>query len=232
MAPSDPLTQIDPVVRPTIADQVFDALYARVLSLDLPPLTKLSEAEVARQMGVSRQPVRDAFYRLSKLGFLIIQPQRATTVSQISARDVSRARFIRSTIEIRIVRRASGGLADDDIAALERILSDQLGALEADERARFHRLDDAFHQRICEAADLGFAWDVIRETRAHTDRVRYLSLGTGSRRAYEDHRRILDSIIARDADGAERALDDHLAQIDKIVAGLRARNPTWFSEEE
>lgn len=228
----DPVPQIDPVTRPSIADMVFDALYARVLSLDLPPGTKMSEAEVARQMGVSRQPVRDAFYRLSKLGFLIVQPQRATTVSQISAREVSRARFIRTAIEIQIVRRAAAGLDDVALDGLTRNMADQDAALHASDRAAFHRLDDAFHQLICKATGHGFAWDVIRETRAHTERVRFLSLEMGSRRAFDDHAAILDAIRARDADAAERATRDHLAQIETVIDGLRAENEAWFAREE
>lgn len=75
-----------PAARPSVTDQVFDPLHDRIIELDLPPGTRLSEIEVAKQFGVSRQPVRDAFHRLSKLGFLSIRPQRATSVSQISGR--------------------------------------------------------------------------------------------------------------------------------------------------
>ena len=67
--------------RPTVADQVYAELHRQILSLDLAPGAKISEIDVARAMGVSRQPVRDAFFRLSQLGFLVIRPQRATTVS-------------------------------------------------------------------------------------------------------------------------------------------------------
>ena len=58
-------------------------------------------------MGVSRQPVRDAFYRLSRLGFLTIWPQRATIVAPISERAVLQARFIRTAIELETVQAAA-----------------------------------------------------------------------------------------------------------------------------
>ena len=70
--------------RPSVTDQVFDELQRQVMTLELAPGTRISEVEVAKTLDVSRQPVRDAFYRLSKLGFLVIRPQRATTVSLIS----------------------------------------------------------------------------------------------------------------------------------------------------
>ncbi len=80
----------------SITDQVFDNLYWAITSLKLAPGTKLSEADIAVQLGVSRQPVRDAFYRLSQRGYLEIKPQRATLVSRISEQQVSNARFIRA----------------------------------------------------------------------------------------------------------------------------------------
>ena len=70
--------------QPTTTDRIFDELYQRIITLDLPPGARMSEAEVSRALGVSRQPVRDAFWRLSKLGFLTVRPQRATTVSPSS----------------------------------------------------------------------------------------------------------------------------------------------------
>jgi DNA-binding GntR family transcriptional regulator len=85
MPVSSSLRNLEPLNRPSVADTVFDELHSQILLLELPPGTKMSEVEVAKALGVSRQPVRDAFYRLSKLGFLSIRPQRATLVSQISS---------------------------------------------------------------------------------------------------------------------------------------------------
>lgn len=55
---------------PSTADLVHEELYRQIVALELPPGTRISEQEVARRIGSSRQPVRDAFYRLSKLGLL------------------------------------------------------------------------------------------------------------------------------------------------------------------
>ena len=71
---------LSPLNRLSVADSVFDELHRQILTLELQPGSKISEADVAKALGVSRQPVRDAFYRLSKLGFLSMRPQVATTV--------------------------------------------------------------------------------------------------------------------------------------------------------
>ena len=102
------LSGFDAVRAPTAADRVFEVLYEQVVTLALPPGTRLSEVEVAQAAGVSRQPVRDAFWRLSQLGFLTIRPQRSTEVSAISERAVLQARFVRTALEVETVRVAAG----------------------------------------------------------------------------------------------------------------------------
>lgn len=225
------LSPLEPVQRASIADQVFDVLYKQVLSLAMPPGTKLSEADVARQLNVSRQPVRDAFYRLSKLGFLVIQPQKATQVSQIHVEDIRKARFIRTAIEVEVMRRAVASLTDDDFRALDHNLDLQAVAVAEGDRARFHQLDDAFHTLLCMGAGVGHVWNVIHENKAHTDRVRFLSLASGSARALEEHRRILAALRARDEAAAVATLRGHLGQIETIIEEMRRVHHSWFSAE-
>lgn len=232
MADLPRLRTLETVQRPSIADQVFDTLYDQVLALELPPGTKLSEAEVAKRLDVSRQPVRDAFWRLSQLGFLLIRPQRATTVSRICAADVFKARFIRTAIEVETMRRACNELSDAHLAELDQLLNEQKDAIARGDKSRFHSLDDEFHRRVCEQLGVGFCWEVIREKKAHTDRVRFLSLGFASQTALDDHVDILNAVRARDPDRAEAAIRLHLGRIEPLVERLREENHEWFLEED
>ncbi|SEN45033.1 transcriptional regulator, GntR family [Loktanella fryxellensis] len=225
------LPQLDDARRPSVADQVFDALQRHILSLDLPPGSKMSEVEVAQRMGVSRQPVRDAFYRLSKLGFLTIRPQRATTVSLISEAAVMRAKFIRTALESETFTIACDTLTAADLDALHDLIAGQRDAVARDDRAGFHALDDRFHREICDRAGVGFAWDLIHESKAHMDRVRMLSLSTASQRlALGEHVEILDAIAARDALAATAVLRQHLSRIRGLIDQIKAENHGWFTE--
>jgi DNA-binding GntR family transcriptional regulator len=225
------LPAIDPPRLPTAADQIFQALYRRVMTLELPPGARLSEVEVARGMGVSRQPVRDAFWRLSLLGFLQIRPQRATTVSRISERAVLRARFVRTAIEVETLRVAAERLAEADFAVLDRLVADQVRAVAAGDREGFQALDDEFHRRICELSGVGYAWALIRENKAHMDRVRFLSLAFGAEQALEDHRAILAALKARDAGAAAGLMRAHLGRIEEIIARIRETHAEYFADE-
>lgn len=218
--------------RPSISDGVFTELQRQVLSLELVPGSKVSESDIAKALGVSRQPVRDAFYRLARLGFLEIRPQRATTVTLISGAAVMRARAIRTALELETVRAAATMLSAEDIDALEEIIARQDAAIEAGDKPDFHRLDDLFHREICNRAGMDFFWQLIAENKGHMDRVRMLSLAFASRDAWEDHRRILAALRAHDVAEACTAMRAHLSRIQEQIARIRAANHEWFDEEK
>ncbi|WP_405406104.1 GntR family transcriptional regulator [Paracoccus sp. Ld10] len=209
----------------SVTDQIFDLLYSQVVGLDLPPGAKLSEAEVAAQMGVSRQPVRDAFYRLSQLGFIQIRPQRATTVTPISTEAVMHAHFIRSALEQATMRVAALRLQPADWDGLDRLIDLQEAASLTDRRADFHALDDQFHRNICAAAGKEFVWNLVRDNKGHMDRARFLSLSYGASTAFVEHREILAALRARDPEAAAGALRDHLSHIERILERLRIDQP-------
>jgi DNA-binding GntR family transcriptional regulator len=226
------LPTLDEPARPSVADQVFETLQQHILSLALPPGRKLSEVEVAGQMGVSRQPVRDAFYRLSKLGFLSIRPQRATTISLISEAAILRAKFIRTALEAETFATACETLTPADLRALQALIDAQADAVRRDARQDFHRLDDQFHREICERSRVGFAWDLIHESKAHMDRVRMLTLSAASQEmALEEHREILDAISRRDSATAIVILRKHLSRIRNLIEQIKAENHSWFMDD-
>ncbi|WOI54837.1 GntR family transcriptional regulator [Palleronia sp. LCG004] len=212
----------------TATERVFQTLYRAIVTIRLPPGTKVSEAEIARRLNVSRQPVRDAFFRLSMLGYLSIRPQRATLITAISDEDVRRASFIRSALESACIRAAAAALTDRDIAALREILARQGRAVEADDRDRFHRLDDAFHGEICRIGGHAYVWPLIDEQKGHMDRVRILSLLQTTRIAFDEHLEIVEALAARDADAAVQAVTRHIMRIARVLPEIRAAHPRFF----
>ncbi|SFK93639.1 transcriptional regulator, GntR family [Loktanella salsilacus] len=221
-----------PTLPKSVADRVFDTLQQQILSLELPPNTRISEAEVAARLGASRQPVREAFRRLANLGFLNIRPQSGTTVTLISEEAVLKSRFIRIALETQTCRAACRDIADDGLAILASLISQQRQAITDGDRQKFHILDDQFHRQICVSADVGFAWDIISDHKAHMDRVRMLSLDTSSQnRALDEHIAILAAITARDPNGAAHAMTAHLTRIETLIAQLKQQSHNWFTDD-
>lgn len=216
--------------RRTNVDVVFDHLYDAITNLDLLPGDKISEAEIAAQFDVSRQPVRDAFNRLENLDLLRIRPQRATEVRRFSAKEITKSRFIRASVEAEVLRRAARLCDAEGARRLRACLDEQQRAVDAPDYVRFGRLDYEFHKALCEIAKVDFAFEVIAAEKARVDRLCLLSISKEDRmpQLVEDHADIVRHVENHDAEGAVAAGMVHLSRLDATIETISKMNPDYF----
>lgn len=196
-----------------VGPQVYRILRERIIQAELLPGERLSESDVAKNLLVSRQPVREAFIKLSEEGLVQVLPQRGTYVTKISIASVMDVRFVREAIEADIVRQVAEAHSAGVISELRRQLGEQKQVAHND-RVQFLRLDELFHHTLAAAADKSYAWSVIESVKAQMDRVRFLSVDEMHiGLLIEQHERIVDGIEAGDKAGAESALRSHLREI-------------------
>lgn len=220
--------------RRTSVDEVFDYLHEQIVSLGLLPGDKISEADIAAQFGISRQPVRDAFSRLANQNLLLIRPQRATEVKRFSMREIEKSRFVRLSVEKEVLRRAAEKCDAEGGAQLDAVLDVQDKAVQALDVARFGVLDYAFHKTICEIAQVDFAFDVIMAEKSKVDRLCRLGLAKEQRLPdlLSDHTRIADAIKAHDAEGAVEVGVFHLSRLDETIERITATNANYFDTDD
>lgn len=218
-------------VAPSTASQVHDWLRKRVQRGDLPPGMRISETEVAAAIGISRQPVREAFIRLASDGLAEVRPQRGTFISKISVAAVLSARFVREAVEADLAR---------SVAELHP--ADMLDRM-ADEIARQHRADgagnvndfiesdDCFHKLLALAAGQEAVWADLERLKAQMNRLRHLSMRAFDRSfTIGQHQRILDALRQGDPDAAETAMRTHLRQMLTEVPQMAAAQPDYFTD--
>jgi DNA-binding GntR family transcriptional regulator len=217
----------------SIADQVFRTLRSSIVTMRLTPGTALSEQDIAGRLNVSRQPVREAFIKLSESGLVRVLPQRGTFVVKISAKAVTDARFVREAVECAIARRASEGLPRPALDELRGILAEQRIAAKAHDPERFFVLDEAFHRGLAHAADCIYAWKVIEEAKAQMDRVRFLSLPDATPMDYlvVQHTDVLDAVAGGKGAAADAAMRAHLREILKSLPRLARTFPDMFEPQ-
>lgn len=216
----------------TIATRVYRELRKAILSMQLKPGHSLSEADVARQLGTSRQPVREAFIKLAETGFVEILPQKGTQVLKISSGRVANARYLRQVVEVAIARRAAEVCSTQDVRILRDNLSDQEIALGREDQVGFIRLDDEFHRAVAEAGGFGTMWRVVEDLKGQMDRVRFLSIpeATPMTRLFSQHTDVFKGIAAKDPDQAGDAMYRHLSEMLISLPILAKRHPELFSD--
>ena len=197
----------------TVGPQVYRILREQIIQAELLPGERLSESDVAKTLSVSRQPVREAFIKLSEEGLVQVLPQRGTFVTKISVASVMDVRFVREAIEADVVRAVAEAHAAETIEELRRQIAEQRKVQQHD-RAGFLRLDELFHRTLAAAAGKAYAWNVIESVKAQMDRVRFLSVDDMHiGRLIDQHERIVDGIAAGDKSAAEEATRLHLREI-------------------
>ena len=222
--------QVEVLERRTSADAVYDYLYDRIGSLELLPGAKISEAEIAAKFGISRQPVRDAFSRLGNMDLLQIRPQKATVVKKFSLRSIAKARFVRLSVEIEVLRLAALQWDGSLDAELSSNLEGQKAALKSKDIDAFHALDYEFHRLLCESAGVEFAFEIISENKARVDRLCVLSLTAedGMVDLIEDHETIMAQLRSKNPEGVSETIRKHLSRLDETIREIHEKHASYF----
>ena len=216
-----------------IAPQLFHELRTAIVEMRMQPGEALSEKEIAIRYGVSRQPVREAFIKLSEAGLLEIRPSRGTYVRKISVREIADARFVREAVECSLARHAAKIASDKDCIILRTLIDEQEQAAEQDDFARFNRSDEIFHRSIGDIVQCDYALRTVERARNQIDRVRFLSLGSATpmRRLIQQHKDIVAGIEAGDENVAEKIMRLHLREILLALPRLAKAHPSIFEDQ-
>jgi DNA-binding GntR family transcriptional regulator len=140
--------------RSVLADQVKDRILEGILNGQHPPDSRIIETQVARELGTSQAPVREALRGLEALGVVEITPFRGARVRRPSRREIIEGYAVRSTLEALGSRLAVPRLTDADLGELAAHLEAMRAAARNDDGHGLAEADARFHGRIIELADL------------------------------------------------------------------------------
>jgi len=201
---------------------VTDRIRTSILAGDVLPGARLHEIRLSESLGVSRTPVRAALQALSKEGLLDYLPNRGYSVRQFATSEIVDAYEIRSTLEALSARfAAERGLSDAEREVIEKALSggDELLArpqLRDEDRIAYGAINFAFHDTIHGAARCRMLGDMIRlcQSVPQSSHRNVVAFEHGDvRRRHDDHHRIYDAILMRDAHRAEYLMREHVASV-------------------
>lgn len=198
-----------------LAQQAYVALRDAILSHQLPPGTRLSVPDMARRLGISRSPAREAIARIAHEGLARMEPNRGAVVSDLGAEDLVEIYSLREVLEGLACRQASRRMDDDAISRLQAILDSHEEAVAANDIERHYELDVGFHATIREIAG---HQRLIESLDRLQGQIRVAMFKTrrspgGMPQALAEHHTIMDALRARDPDRAERAGRAHVARL-------------------
>lgn len=208
------LRRLAPVQPRTMVEQAAEAVVAAAARGAFLPGDRLVEAEIARDLGISRVPVREALRLLESQGIVVSTPYKGMRLMQVSNKGVAELMRVRAALEALALREilAGGQATETRLAPAWRAARQYEAAAEGKDAAAIVAADEAFHAELCRlsgnavllnlwlglARQLSVVWGLGHDARAKP-------------RIAEEHRGILEKLARGDGTGAQAALNEHLA---------------------
>lgn len=205
--------------RSNLAADIASLLRRSIVKGELGPGTRLIEAEIAQQLGVSRGPLREAFRILETEGLLESYPGRGSFVAEVGERDIREVYSLRGFLEERAIRMAAENATAEDLQELERILASMFEAAKQGDSSGVQELDFQFHRKIWEIADHHLLREVLEGL---TTRIRrFLAVQTelygDLAEGISDHQQMLSALKNGDEDKAAEKILHHLQEASDVV---------------
>jgi len=181
--------------RQNFSDSIYQNILEEIFCRKLKHGTRLKEREVAEKLGVSRTPVREAFYKLSKDGIIDIIPFRGAVVKKWNGKDLKEVYEIRSSLECLAIRLALPNIPEKKLKNLKERLK------KVKEEKDFMKPDLSLHRLVmnhCGNERLGSILGNLHNL-VHTFRILDAQFPQRNKQSRKEHLQIIDALLRRDA---------------------------------
>ncbi len=212
----------------TITDRLFAELRQSIVEGRIPAGSKISEPELAREMHVSRGPLREAIGRLEACNLVHRRANVGARVVALSTRDLLELYDVREALESTAARLAAERMSTAEVDELRALLEQHRTGAEVQEGvAYFQKEGDLdFHYRIVQGSKNARLVSLLCNDLYHLVRMYRYQFGMASPRAvpaFVEHEHIVNAIADRDAELAELLMRRHIrsarANVERQLAG-------------
>jgi DNA-binding GntR family transcriptional regulator len=195
-----------------LAERVYRELREMAITFEIRPGERLNEIALAKRLGVSRTPLREAFNRLSSEGFLTFSANHGFFRKSLDVKEIFDLYEFRQKLELVAVRLAVERATAGQLTEIARFLEQSAKEVPTRTTVELVTLDESFHEQVM---SLCGNEEMLRSLRNINGRIRYVRwVDMDGRRSVTQgqHKAILKKLQDRDADGAATLMSDHIAQ--------------------
>ena len=197
----------------TLREAVVDELRGMITRGDLKPGDRLVEDRLAEQLGVSRNPVREAIRALESTGLVEVRPRKGAYVSSFDLEDIRKLLQLRALLEAYAAELAAGQDDAEGLARLTAVLESGRRATASDDLVTAAECHREFHVAIEEMAGNPYLGHAVAPLRHQTELVFSVLSSHREGMSWEEHQRIRDAIANGDVAGARDATYAHMTSV-------------------
>lgn len=201
-----------PLVVRTKVDLIRERVEADIVEGRLAPGTRIVLDELARELGVSKIPIREALSSLESRGLIIQTPHSGPRVAPLSLREFRAIYLLREETEALVARLAAPLITDEVLERMRRTNDDMRKALSRNDIHVLADLNTQFHLTIAEATTYSSLVEAVANSLRSVRRYRAVidRLATNWKAAIREHDGVIAALETRDAKRVEQAVRDHV----------------------
>lgn len=206
-----------PPARQALSDSVYESVKAMVMDHEITPGARVGIEALARTLGVSPTPIREALARLESDGLVVKRPLSGYRTTELLTRQGLEELFeMRQLLEPRAAALAAVNASEAQLDGIERIAEEMHshpGTTAGPYAAYrgFAALDQRLHDAIAQASGRPLLADAVRRLHSHLHIFRLSSLLGADDPTLAEHQRVVHAILRRNPDRAAEAMAEHLA---------------------
>jgi DNA-binding GntR family transcriptional regulator len=206
----------------TRADRLADEIAASVLSGEFRPGLRLDEKTLAERYAVSRTPVREALRQLASTGLIDVKPRRGATVVRITSAQLETLFGAMAEIEATCARLSAISMTPLERRRLGSFHDSMLKLVEHNDAEKFTTANLALHTQIYHGAHNAIIADFAIGLRRRLSPFRRAQFRTEGRlpRSHEEHRQVVNAIIAGDSTAAHTTMFNHMSLVEESFERL------------
>jgi DNA-binding GntR family transcriptional regulator len=221
------LPQFDKIEKESISSKVYSQLKENILSGEIAAGAHLLEAQIAKQMGISRAPIREAFLQLEADGLVEVRANQGTFVRDLSIDDVREIYTARCLIEGYAASLAAKRATPEDIERLRQSLSDVLDTAKKGDYQATVVADFNMHRTIWQISGHKIIFEILQrlENQIRMFMALQAPLYEHLYDSVKDHKEIFEYISRGDSEAAKSSTEAHILEAGKLtVAQLKQTN--------
>jgi len=199
-------------IPPSLRELAFQSIKNAILTNQLKSENIYKIEELAKSLGISKTPVREALLDLSIKGFVTFLPRKGIQINLLDKNDIEYLYEFRTAMEIAVIKRIAKSISEESISALKSINAECQKSMEHDNKIEYLKNDRKFHLFLAELSENDYIISSLENVRDLVDWMgaRALILKNRMEEVLLEHKNVIDMLERHDTVNAQKMMEKHI----------------------
>jgi len=195
-----------------LRERIYQILKTYIIEGELKEDAKITEAELSKQLGVSKTPVREALSRLVVEGLITLHPNKRMTIAKISSKDIIEVYQLRKWVCGLAATLLASKITEEDIVKFREMIREMELFVEKGKIIEYSKVADRYHRLMQHLSGNSRMENLSNNLHEQVYRYRVKSLKVKGRieKSLSEHKKIIEAIIRNDPEQAKKFCQEHL----------------------